>query len=68
MGAMETKEHLLDALAINGVDVTHRQLNKLLKVLQASGERRANFGFACVAMGIVGGDRTYKTLRQLEGK
>ena len=68
MGDMETQDALENAIGLNGLKVKPHQFKKLLKVLQASGDRRANFGFACVAMGIVGGDRTYKTLRQLETK
>ena len=65
---METPDALQNAIGLNGLRVKPHQLRALLKVLQASGDRRANFGFACTAMGIVGGDRTYKTLRQLETK
>jgi len=64
---MTTKQNLLEALRLNGITAKPRQVTMLMNALKASGERRANFGFACVAMGIVGGDRTYKTLRKLEG-
>ena len=63
---METKQNLIEALRLNGITAKPRQLSTLLKALKADGQRRENFCFACVAMGLVGGTRTYKTIRQLE--